>query len=110
MFTLYMVDYMCSESIHFTQWKLMMNMVRILPVTLSLLNCNMSTNYMDENPSWKVEGWFVVAPDMVSVNCTGLWPPSKDDDSIYKVGANKLMESVIPTDKVIMRVIIITLI
>jgi len=68
----------------------------------------MSTNYTDESPSWKVDGWFVVTPDMVSVDCTGLWP-SKDVDSIYEVGANKLMESVTPIDKVIMGVIIITL-
>jgi hypothetical protein len=105
------INYMCTESIHFTQWKLMLIMkVRTLPATLSLLNCNMSTNYMEESPSWKVDGWFVVVPDMVSVNCSGLWPPIKDGDSIYEVGANKLMESVTPTDKVIMRVIIITLI
>ena len=65
---------------------------------------------MDESPSWNVDGWFVVALDMVSVACTGLWPPSKDVDSIYEVRANKLIESVTPIDKVIMRVIIITLI
>jgi len=63
---------------------------------------------MDESPSWKVDVLFVVAPDMVSVDRTGLWP-SKDADSIYEVGANKLMKSVTPIDKVIMRVIIITL-
>ena len=69
----------------------------------------MWTNYMDESPSWKVDGWFVVAPDMVSVDCAGLWP-SKDVDSIYEVGGNKLRKSVTPIDKVITRVIIITLV
>jgi hypothetical protein len=83
--------------------------VRILPAALSLLNCNMSTKYMDESP-WKVDGWIVISPDMVSVNCTGLWPLSKDADFIYGVGTNKLMESVTPIDNVIMRVIIIILI
>jgi hypothetical protein len=67
----------------------------------------MSTNYTDESPSWKVDGWIVIAPDMVSVNCTGLWPLSKDVDSIYEVGVNKLLESVTPIDKVITRVMII---
>jgi hypothetical protein len=58
----------------------------------------MSTNYMDKSPSWKVNGWFVAAPDMVSVDCTGLWPLSKDADSIYEIGAIKLMESVTSID------------
>jgi hypothetical protein len=84
--------------------------VRILPATLSLLNYNMSANYMDESSSWKVDGWFFVAPDMVSANFTDLWPPSKDSASIYEVGSNKLMEPVTPIDKVMMRVFIITLI
>jgi hypothetical protein len=93
MFTLYMADYTCTESIHCMQWKPMFTLkVRILPAAFSLLNCNMSTKYMDESPSWKVDDWFVWAPDIVSVDFTFLWPPSKDVDSIYELGAHKLME------------------